>query len=308
MTSTLKSFQAEIERISHVKHAEAIKQAKEAHAAAELAKHHGKKVVVKDETEAEVVEVDEGVTLEVSLCCGTISQAIASWRRYRELTIQEAITSEDQEKAGKLQSRLASSLFKGHGEVMIPLGAHPIPKDLYNPQPDTKTQFTGIELSQAQMDEAIKRLKTACESLQAELNELYRTINGEKCYGCWLVRLTPRGVEEIMEVRVAVVGNVDAGKSTTLGVLTRGSLDDGRGKVSPSNPFDWKSVLIAGPSSVIPPSTRDRDRQNVLSWRGDIRFLTNRPTGHPNFTYRRHGPPSSIGDGKEGEIRLGGDL
>ena len=119
---------------------------------------------------------------------------------------------------------------------MIPLGAHPIPKDLYNPQPDIKTQFTGIELSQTQMDEAVKRLKTACESLQAELNELYRTINGEKCYGCWLVRLTPRGVEEIMEVRVAVVGNVDAGKSTTLGVFTRGSLDDGRGKVSTSNP------------------------------------------------------------------------
>jgi GTPase len=54
----------------------------------------------------------------------------------------------------------------------------------------------------------------------------------DSCYGCWLVRLTPRGVEEIMEVRVAVVGNVDAGKSTTLGVLTRGGLDDGRGKVS----------------------------------------------------------------------------
>jgi GTPase len=56
----------------------------------------------------------------------------------------------------------------------------------------------------------------------------------EGSYGCWLVRLTPRGVEEIMEVRVAVVGNVDAGKSTTLGVLTRGGLDDGRGKVSNS--------------------------------------------------------------------------
>ena len=32
-----------------------------------------------------------------------------------------------------------------------------------------------------------------------------------------------------MEVRVAVVGNVDAGKSTLLGVLTHGDLDDGRG-------------------------------------------------------------------------------
>lgn len=32
-----------------------------------------------------------------------------------------------------------------------------------------------------------------------------------------------------MEIRVAVVGNVDAGKSTLLGVLTHGELDNGRG-------------------------------------------------------------------------------
>ncbi|KAL0254160.1 hypothetical protein I308_101540 [Cryptococcus tetragattii IND107] len=70
-------------------------------------------------------------------------------------------------------------------------------------------------------------------ALQAELIELYKVEDADRKegpYGCWLIRLTPRGVEEIMEVRVAVVGNVDAGKSTTLGVLTRGGLDDGRGK------------------------------------------------------------------------------
>lgn len=32
-----------------------------------------------------------------------------------------------------------------------------------------------------------------------------------------------------MEIRVAVIGNVDSGKSTLVGVLTRGMLDDGRG-------------------------------------------------------------------------------
>ncbi len=32
-----------------------------------------------------------------------------------------------------------------------------------------------------------------------------------------------------MEVRVAVIGNVDSGKSTLVGVLTRSVLDDGRG-------------------------------------------------------------------------------
>lgn len=32
-----------------------------------------------------------------------------------------------------------------------------------------------------------------------------------------------------MEIRVAVIGNVDSGKSTMVGVLTRSILDDGRG-------------------------------------------------------------------------------
>lgn len=60
-----------------------------------------------------------------------------------------------------------------------------------------------------------------------------------------LLRLPPPDVSLIPEVRCAVVGNVDSGKSTTLGVLTRGEfrltvrslvynreiggLDDGRG-------------------------------------------------------------------------------
>lgn len=36
-------------------------------------------------------------------------------------------------------------------------------------------------------------------------------------------------ISDFLEIRVAVVGNVDAGKSTLLGVLTHGELDNGRG-------------------------------------------------------------------------------
>lgn len=43
-----------------------------------------------------------------------------------------------------------------------------------------------------------------------------------------LVRRRP-GEGAPLEVRVAVIGNVDSGKSTLVGVLTRGMLDDGRG-------------------------------------------------------------------------------
>ena len=35
---------------------------------------------------------------------------------------------------------------------------------------------------------------------------------------------------EPTELRIATIGNVDAGKSTLVGVLTRDFLDDGRGK------------------------------------------------------------------------------
>jgi hypothetical protein len=53
--TTLRSFQAEIEGISHEKHRIAIEEAKRAHLAAELAKHHGK-LPPKKESVAEVHE------------------------------------------------------------------------------------------------------------------------------------------------------------------------------------------------------------------------------------------------------------
>ena len=35
---------------------------------------------------------------------------------------------------------------------------------------------------------------------------------------------------QFIDLRLAVLGNVDAGKSTVLGVLTQGELDNGRGR------------------------------------------------------------------------------
>lgn len=37
------------------------------------------------------------------------------------------------------------------------------------------------------------------------------------------------GERSAVEIRVAIIGNVDSGKSTMVGVLTRSVLDDGRG-------------------------------------------------------------------------------
>lgn len=46
-----------------------------------------------------------------------------------------------------------------------------------------------------------------------------------------MIALVPHVVlVQFLDLRVAVLGNVDSGKSTLLGVLTQGELDNGRGR------------------------------------------------------------------------------
>lgn len=65
-----------------------------------------------------------------------------------------------------------------------------------------------------------------------------------------LIRRIPAGAEELVELRIAVIGNVDAGKSTMLGVLTKGGLDDGRGKAR-VNLFRHKHEVESGRTSSV---------------------------------------------------------
>ncbi|WVN86650.1 uncharacterized protein L203_101819 [Cryptococcus depauperatus CBS 7841] len=210
--TTLKSFQAEIEAFSHDKQKQAIEKARQQHRDAELARHHGKLPPKKEPKEpATEVKVED--------------------EEESELSLEDLVSSE--KNADELQSRLASCLLKGHGELLVSLGAHPDPASQYNPQSSDPSPPIGKPMSSSELTAAIERLSSACKALQADLLKLYQIdepSRKEGPFGTWLVRLTPRGVEEVLEVRVAVVGNVDAGKSTTLGVLTRGGLDDGRGK------------------------------------------------------------------------------
>lgn len=58
-----------------------------------------------------------------------------------------------------------------------------------------------------------------------------------------LVRVVPED-GDFTDIRVAVVGNVDSGKSTLVGVLTSGRLDNGRGLARRYFDFvDWGQGL-----------------------------------------------------------------
>jgi GTPase len=73
-----------------------------------------------------------------------------------------------------------------------------------------------------------------------------------------------RRLDRCLEVRVAVVGNVDAGKSTLLGVLATGNLDDGRGSAR-SHVFRHKHEIESGRTSSISHQTINFDQQGVIT-------------------------------------------
>lgn len=73
-----------------------------------------------------------------------------------------------------------------------------------------------------------------------------------------------------LSIRVAVVGNVDAGKSTLLGVLTHGELDNGRG-MARQRLFRHKHEMESGRTSSV--------GNDILGFdsRGDV---VNKPDTH----------------------------
>ncbi|XP_030001824.1 GTP binding protein 1, like isoform X1 [Sphaeramia orbicularis] len=83
-------------------------------------------------------------------------------------------------------------------------------------------------LDEKDMEASVATVRSLCEQIEADLILLReRTDTGGKIRD-YLIRRRV-GEQDFLEVRVAVVGNVDAGKSTLLGVLTHGELDNGRG-------------------------------------------------------------------------------
>lgn len=148
----------------------------------------------------------------------------------------------------QLTKLLQARLEEGHGETLFDLGQ----EDNGESMGFTQDQWT---LSFERLKEAASALKADCRILMT------RNVGGEEevgplsekdktATGKIMIRQKPQVVEDVIETRVAVVGNVDAGKSTLLGVLVKGNLDDGRGKAR-VNLFRHKHEIESGRTSSV---------------------------------------------------------
>uniref|UniRef100_A0A0N5B0R9 Tr-type G domain-containing protein n=1 Tax=Syphacia muris TaxID=451379 RepID=A0A0N5B0R9_9BILA len=110
------------------------------------------------------------------------------------------------------------SLFaQGEGEAIIELGA-----SIDGSSTDKGLTKKELEIAEQNNNEILKRINATATHL------VTKQCSPDMNTAFYLVRKNLK-IEDFIEVRVAVVGNVDAGKSTLLGVLTHDTLDDGRG-------------------------------------------------------------------------------
>ena len=147
-----------------------------------------------------------------------------------------------------LADLVKSRLQEGHGEALFDLGQD--------------ENGESMDFTKEQWKMSLGRISQAAASLKADASVLLTyNVGGvvesdsasEKSkgsYGKLLIRQTPETVENVIETRIAVVGNVDAGKSTMLGVLVKGNLDDGRGKAR-VNLFRHKHEIESGRTSSV---------------------------------------------------------
>ena len=165
----------------------------------------------------------------------------------------------------QLSDILQKRMLEGNGETLFDLGQ--------------EDNGDSMGFSKEHWDVALDRIRRAGAVLQAECRVLMtRNVGGDEevenlsekdksCTGKVMIRQAPETPEDVIETRIAVVGNgmrsyslspekqltktkVDAGKSTMLGVLVKGGLDDGRGKAR-VNLFRHKHEVESGRTSSV---------------------------------------------------------
>ncbi|XP_054274063.1 GTP-binding protein 1 [Macrosteles quadrilineatus] len=133
---------------------------------------------------------------------------------YSSIRAKTALVSPNEEQYELLLKMIKERIEDGRGETIVDIGV-------------------GVDEGESGLKEdeyaaSVATLQSLAATLDADCVLLRQSKCEQGLTGQYLVR---RRVvqQDFLEIRVAVVGNVDAGKSTLLGVLTHGELDNGRG-------------------------------------------------------------------------------
>ncbi|KAI5097821.1 GTP-binding protein 1 isoform X1 [Silurus meridionalis] len=172
-----------------------------------------------------------------------------------DFSSKSALVSPNGEQYDSLLRQLRERMDEGCGETIYVVGVGSDGGD--------------YGLNASDMEASVATVQSLCEQIEADLILLRERAESGGQVRDYLIRRRV-GEADFLEVRVAVVGNVDAGKSTLLGVLTHGELDNGRG-FARQKLFRHKHELESGRTSSVGNDILGFDRQG---------HVVNKPDSH----------------------------
>ena len=139
--------------------------------------------------------------------------------------------------ADKISNRMTQMIYRvneGSGEAFYHIGI--------------MDDGTPLGLSEAEYIESVKNLYLIATNIECSVTKLSESAINGIYIGEFLIRELDKN--NYVDLKIGVAGNVDAGKSTTIGTLTKNILDDGRGKAR-LHVFNYKHEIDSGRTSSI---------------------------------------------------------
>jgi len=155
----------------------------------------------------------------------------------------------------RLQSQLTWRLDEGYGEAVYLLGVR------------DDGEMLGTD--DATLEASIVTLRSMAERAGADICVVARRVLDDACCAQVLVRRRAAAPHSQIDVRFGISGNVDVGKSTLIGCLTRSMLDDARGSAR-SAVFNHPHELSSGRTSSIAHHLLGFDSAGQCANRADV--------------------------------------
>jgi GTPase len=162
-----------------------------------------------------------------------ILNKLESEKEYGNIEYKRELLNLDQDKLNKRITQMKYRIYEGLGEALYFIGVA-----------DDGTLFG---LNNEEYIESVNNLTLIASNIDCNVIKISESNKKNFYIGEFLIRENDKNY---LDIKIGVAGNVDSGKSTTIGTLTKGILDDGRGKAR-VHVFNYKHEIVTGRTSSI---------------------------------------------------------
>eukprot|EP01001_Neometanema_parovale_P012994 NODE_933_length_1983_cov_100.448925_g885_i0.p1 GENE.NODE_933_length_1983_cov_100.448925_g885_i0~~NODE_933_length_1983_cov_100.448925_g885_i0.p1 ORF type:complete len:605 (-),score=123.95 NODE_933_length_1983_cov_100.448925_g885_i0:97-1911(-) len=165
------------------------------------------------------------------------AESVAEKAKNDDIAMEWAVSKFPDGHYADMLEHTRSLVLEGHGECICKIGV------------DRAGHPVGIP--DAEFDESLEMInKISAELHCASAVIIDKTVKETPRYRCAEVLIRKMDDDTYIDMRIAICGNVDSGKSTFVGVCTKGVLDNGRGLIR-SKVFKHKHEQETGRTSAI---------------------------------------------------------